>query len=391
MGDSWIVESLAEAMEEEDVDPSDLPDQEVEDIMTELIEEMAGDLFENLNNEEISSLNDWRLQKRGFEHRLYQKWEEPIDLLERFLILNQEIASEFNIENREQAAEDQDYVFEAIMRLHSKACKTAFAVLTLLKSGHADDAMARWRSIHESAVHTYFIEKYGQKAAQRFLEFRAIEDYFEAEIQRNHKEKLGIETISDEEMDILKDNVEDLKNEHGKNFENFYGWAKCTVDDKNYSFKDMEKEVGLDHLRPYYRMANNSVHSGPKGTLFQLGRFEKSEYGDMMLSGPSNYGLADPAQNTALSLFQVTTVLVNLNPNSERVLTLKAAEKFLNKIQTEFVSTQKWIEKEIQLLENPGMLYLESIDDPEKNLIEKPESFISDRDRLDKYIKSIFN
>jgi hypothetical protein len=391
MGDSWIVESLAEAMEEQGVDAEDLPDQEVEDILTELIEEMSDDLFDNLNNEEISSLNDWRLQKRGFEHRLYQKWKEPIDLLERFLILNQEIASVFNIENREKAAADQDYVFEAIMRLHSKACKTAFAVLKLLKSGHADDAMARWRSIHESAVHTYFIKKYGQKAAQRFLEFRAIEDYFEAKIQRKHKENLGIKTVSDDEMDILEANVEDLKDEHGEKFENFYGWAKCTVNDKDYSFKDMEKEVGLDHLRPYYRMANNSVHSGPKGTLFQLGRFEKSEYSDMMLSGPSNYGLADPAQKTALSLFQVTTVLVNLNPTPERVLTLKAAEKFLNKIQTEFASTQKRIEKEIRLLENPGLLYLESTDSPKNKLIEKPESFFSDRESLDKYIKSVFN
>ena len=41
------------------------------------------------------------------------------------------------------------------------------AILALLRSGFADDAHARWRSLHELAVVSGFISEYGEDVAEK--------------------------------------------------------------------------------------------------------------------------------------------------------------------------------------------------------------------------------
>jgi hypothetical protein len=81
-------------------------------------------------------------------------------------------------------------------------------------------------------------------------------------------------------------------------FRGDYGWAAGFLGNAKPTFADLEDTVSLDHYRPFYGAASDSIHAGPKGLQAKL----SSVHEDLLLLGPSPYGLADPGQNTALSL-----------------------------------------------------------------------------------------
>ena len=93
----------------------------------------------------------------------------------------------------------------------------------------------------------------------------------------------------------------------GVDFVKSYGWASNFLAPGKRNFKGMEEQIHYSYMRPHYKWANNYVHGGSKGFLFKAGTFKQEH---VMLAGPSNYGLADPGQNTAYSLFQTTLTLI---------------------------------------------------------------------------------
>ena len=94
-------------------------------------------------------------------------------------------------------------------------------------------------------------------------------------------------------------------------------------------------------MRSFYKMANNSVHSGAKGFIFTLGQYDSNE---VMLAGPSNYGFADPGQNAVFSLFQTTLTLSEFETYLEESLYIKIGMNMLDELSEEFVRIQKKIE-----------------------------------------------
>ena len=84
---------------------------------------------------------------------------------------------------------------------------------------------------------------------------------------------------------------------------------------------NIEEDVGLDHLRPYYQMANHNVHGNSHAAFFKLGVFEPDR--PIHLAGPSNMGLADPGHGVALSLVHITGAL------AQTVLTLDTLTEWM--------------------------------------------------------------
>jgi hypothetical protein len=64
------------------------------------------------------------------------------------------------------------------------------------------------------------------------------------------------------------------------------------------------------------------------------------------LVGPSNYGLADPIQNTAISLLHVTVCLLCIEPDFEGIMQLLVMDNYVNEIGPKAVKIQQTIEKE---------------------------------------------
>jgi len=156
-------------------------------------------------------------------------------------------------------------------------------------------------------------------------------------IYQEHCEKLGYDPLTDDELNELKKEYDLLINRFGTIFKKEYGWAYPTIDSKNPTFRDIEKAVGLKHLRPYYKMACHNVHANPRGIFFKLGLYPDS--GDILLAGPSNIGLADPGHSAALSLAQITISLLTHNPNLDRLVICQIIFKLQDEIGAAFLDT----------------------------------------------------
>src|SRR5262249_7708806 len=84
--------------------------------------------------------------------------------------------SDFNDAHRAEAAEEDDFRFDALTMLHSRACLVASETLELMKGGYPYGAHARCRTLHELAVFAAVIGEHDQELAERFLLHTTVED-----------------------------------------------------------------------------------------------------------------------------------------------------------------------------------------------------------------------
>lgn len=105
----------------------------------------------------------------------------------------------------------------------------------------------------------------------------------------------------------------------------------------NPSFADIERAAGIEQLRPYYQLASHQIHSNPKGVYFKMGLMDEV---DVLLAGPSDFGLADTGQSTAISLSQVTVSLVTSAPTLDGIVGAKILAKLTPEVCDLFVKLQ---------------------------------------------------
>jgi hypothetical protein len=64
----------------------------------------------------------------------------------------------------------------------------------------------------------------------------------------------------------------------------------------------------------------------------------------VLLCGTSDYGLADPLETTAISLFYATLCLLNLEPDYESIFQLQIMKSFVDRIGPLAVEIQRELE-----------------------------------------------
>jgi hypothetical protein len=158
----------------------DVPAPTEEDITRDVknaLEQAERQLLQTLQNNAPAMLAEHHSIRVAFEARLAERWGKALNVFETMLVIAQESGSDFLKRHYQQAASENDLVFEVIVRLHARACLTASEVLSLLRSGHAAGAHSRWRTLHEIAAVSYFVKRFGQEVAQKYLEHEHIEAY----------------------------------------------------------------------------------------------------------------------------------------------------------------------------------------------------------------------
>ena len=308
---------------------------EVRDMIPELADSAAQSMLSEIKKGAESELKANRKQQRGFEKRLNTRWEAPLNLLELLISLALEAGSKFNDEHRGNAELSNDLVFAVLTLLHSRSCQIASAILVLLRSGYADDAYARWRALHEISIVSNFISANGSEVAERYLLHDGIQRYKLALKYQKHAEAINEEPLPEEEFNELQDVRNELINRFEEGFDGEYGWAASALGKSRVTFADIEEAVDLEHWRPYYRMASDSVHGNVRGAYFRLGLSPKGE--GVLLAGPSDMGLADPGHSTAISLQQVTTTLLATKPNLDNIVIMKMLQQLQKEIGEAFL------------------------------------------------------
>lgn len=342
----WSFEQAPEAAE--DVLHIDLTDcgQDMEGIVHSICEnarnaiprivrEASADTLRVLKDRLPAMLKDNKQRHRRFERNLGQVWSRPLSLLEMLLVISLEAGEEFNAEFRGHALQDEDLVFDVLTRLHARACQIGSEILTLLRSGYADGAHARWRLLHEVAVIGLFVKAHGNDVAERYLLHDGIESYRAAMLYQKHCTMLRCVPLMDGELDATRKWYDSLVRRFGPSYSCQYGWASAALRKDSPSIQDIEKDVGLDHMRPYYKLASHNVHANPKGVLFKLGLMPEGE--GILLAGPSNAGLATAGHGCAISLSQITIALLITKPNIDRLVACDIFQQLTGEIGHEFL------------------------------------------------------
>lgn len=317
-------------------------DSKITEEIINISSEMAPELVRCLRTNILKILKKKQDETKAFEEKLNELWKDPLDLLELFLSISFEIGSTFNEEMRPSAVKENDYVFDALTRLHARACLIGNEIINLLYGGFASGAHARWRSLHETTVIAFFIKKFGDGVAEKYLLHDGIESYKAMLEYQKYSNKLGYPPISIDEIQKGKESQNYLVEKFGKNFKYKYGWASEILNNNRPNFFDLEKEVNLDHFRPFYRMASHAVHAGPKGINFNLGFINENE--NILLTGPSIGGLTDPGHSTAISLAQINTALINSKPSFEGFIILQVMSQLVNEIGNAFLEIHNKLE-----------------------------------------------
>jgi Family of unknown function (DUF5677) len=293
-------------------------------------------------------LRDQKIIRDGFERRLRQRWGRALDLYQCVYVCCLESGEGFQAKHGAQAQHDEDPKFGALILLHGRACMVASEINGLLRTGHAAGAQARWRTLHEIAVVAAVLAAADREISERFQLHRYVERYKDARLYQQYCEALGYEKFGEEKMEEMHRGSDEVVERYGADYKRDWGWAKPLFPENvRPDFAALEKLAGFEHLRPWYRLANHGVHSGATGAAHV---FDFYGQGQAMLAGPSNFGLADPANGAMIALYQVTTSLLIFGtsepPSAEDVVCIKAIDILLDRAQQAFFDIHAALERE---------------------------------------------
>jgi hypothetical protein len=329
-----VVNGLGEAIERFADGLEDM----MEGLVSDVVETMAKSVTRTLRKRMDDMLEDQAAIYHNVAEEVHSVWGKALDLLQGYIVITGEAAEGYLRKSLE--ANQSDITRDVLIRLHARACQISKEILALLRNGYADGAQARWRSLHELAVVANFIKSHGDATAERYIKHEGIESY-KAAIQYNEfYTRLGAEPIPDKEISALKVEHEYLLAKYGSNYKYDYGWAADCLGIAKPTFRDIEEYTELDHLRPYYKAASANIHANPKGVLFRLGLFPEE---DILLAGPSNIGLSDPAQSTVISLNQISTSLLTYDANIDYLVVCRVMLEYGKEVEAEFVEIEKQI------------------------------------------------
>jgi hypothetical protein len=306
--------------------------------IAEALRESGETLLDTLLEGAPTMLAERRANRDAFEADLLTFWGEAFDLYETFHVCCKEAGQDFFDRYMPAPEQPHDYVFDALMRLHGRGCLVASEVLTLLRAGFPSGAHARWRTIHELAVVAFFVAEHGPEIARRYLAHDAIERHKSAVLYNTYHAQLGYEPFEPSEFAAIEKAYHEALEEFGPGFGKEWGWAiPALADGVSPTFRAIEEAAGLDHLRPYYRMASDPSHANAHGSFSDLGLHEP--FG--ILVGPSPIGFADPAHGACISLFQVTVCVLNYRTDMRNAMTLNALSKMLHQVGEMFLDAQQ--------------------------------------------------
>ena len=283
--------------------------------------------------------------EEGFANRMTAVWGDAFQLYARFRRLAEHLGELVMARCRESKPVGKTSLVTALVRLHVRACAVAGEIETLMRAGYADGAAARWRTLHEVAVTASFLVEHGEDMAARYLAHFACEQLKAARGYQEHCHVLGYRPLAVKLMQELEADVTALRAKYGDDFRHEYGWAAYAFNRQRVTFSDIESSVKMPFMRPFYRLASEQIHASARGAVLRGGLIEQNRDEPLLLVGPSNYGFADPAMNSARSLLLATVSLGQVDPTADTNIMGMVLAKWLESLTASFVKAQREIEK----------------------------------------------
>jgi hypothetical protein len=225
----------------------------------------------------------------------------------------------------------------ALLGAHGRALRTASEVRQLAMSGFHAGATARWRSLHELSVLVYVLNKADAEVSERYLAYARIEQLRDLEHFQRHAEALNRKPFEADEVRRIERHAAETVERWGPEMSKENGWAfPLFPDKKRVTFIELESLAGLSHLRPFYRLGNNHIHSGPRAG--ELNFSDLTARGTPAITvGASVFGdIAETCHGAMISVHQATAGLVSAhlselsNGGLDLLVGLKAQSHFVD-------------------------------------------------------------
>lgn len=267
-----------------------------ESAIVQFVEETADGWVEKAFSDMDDKLTSSNASMQSFLQYNNTLWREGFDKSEMLYLMILEMSNHYQAyyldlpDKTRNALKNRYYV---LRKLHGRACQQFREILWLLRGGFADGAYARWRSLFELSVIAEFICQNDEQVAKAFVDF----------------------VRTNEEKD--------------------YGWAKnapCFASLKpraNVTFEMIRSQCTTvsEDWKKAYKESCQVVHASPLGTLGRMGSPNENR---VISTGSSDYGLAPPAVNSAISLMHVTLFYFDMLSQMDSRAMIRTIQKWLD-------------------------------------------------------------
>jgi hypothetical protein len=279
-------------------------------------------------------------RRRSFEKHVAGWWQGPLDNLGMMLTVTNELATRLADETRRSGAASA--LRSALLRLQVRACQLGYEIQTLLAAGLPDAAFARWRTLHEVAMTALYIRDRGETMAERYLAHHIVEAVAAAESWNRNPRRLKTRSVAIARVRRLLARKAALLHRFGNNYEESYGWAAENATEIIRSFATIESRVKMEHWRPFYKAASLRVHASPHALFDRFSSYRS----DVLIAGPSVFGLAEAGQGAAISLNQVTSAVASLEKvDFDTIVALKVLDQLGLETIDAFVTVQNRLQR----------------------------------------------
>jgi Family of unknown function (DUF5677) len=310
-------------------------------VFDEAADRLVVDLFESAP----AMLAGYEVLEDAYSDELAERCGEAFGVYRMLWVACHETGEAFSLRHFNVDGYEPAPMLHAQVGLQARACRVALEVFALLRSGLGAGALARARTLHEIAVVSAILAKYGAPdgrhpdLAERYLLHADVVTWLDAEEYQEVAPKLGFAPFTDDEMAEMRADRDGVVGTYGEPFGRANGWAACLVENGKApnGFKALELLAGADHMRSYYSMASHEVHADAKSWVLN-----HETIGDVTFrsTGPSPRGMADAGQIALIALNQVT---VNASPDIDErfgdILAILVLNKLVERACDEFAAT----------------------------------------------------
>jgi hypothetical protein len=278
----------------------------------------------------------------AFRSNLEARWAEGFHLLRMLITICLELGDDNLRRYRRSKKRRGSNLQGVLIRLHARACQVCAEMMSLMEAGFADGAMARWRTLHEINTVAAVLVEHGEEIADRYVAHEVVEAKRAMDLYAKSHVLLGYKPIAKRDQARIVKRYEKALATYGVKFRTDYGWAAKHLKKECPTFADLEEEAGRNAFRSHYRMASYNVHAGAKGIFFKLGVLDQSH----VIAGASNTGFLEPAQNMAISLTSITSILLAQHRTLDSIVAIQVLVDIRDQVPAAFDRAERKLRRD---------------------------------------------
>lgn len=313
------------------------------DLLHTIIEKTASQMLRGYERDWAIWQDATNIQMDQFRSNLQARWGKGFDALRMLIELSRDIGADFHRRARRSRSCRKAHLNKALSHLHVRAIQISSEIMVLMENGYADGAMARWRTLHEVACVAIVLHDGGEALAERYLAHEIVETKKGLGQYQQCQASLGYAPFSKHAAARIERDYADAIHRYGREFAGDYGWVAAHLGNSKPTFSSIEAAAGRAMMRSHYKMASHNVHASTKGIAYRLGSLG---HPFALISGASNVGFVEPGQNLALSLLELTILLLPASRTIDTAVHIMVLNKLHSRIPRALVQSERAIKRD---------------------------------------------